>query len=120
MIDHLALKVKNVAQSKKFYAQVLEPLGYQLGMDEETVANFNDSRGGAIFLIQGEPAPFHLAFQADNHEQVQNFYDIALKSGAKDNGAPGYRPHYHENYYACFVIDPDGYPIESVCHKKVD
>jgi len=39
------------------------------------------------------------------------------RSGGKDNGAPGLRPHYHANYYAAFVIGPDGYNIEVVCHE---
>ena len=40
-----------------------------------------------------------------------------MAAGGRDNGAPGLRPHYHPNYYAAFVIDPDGNNIEAVCHK---
>jgi hypothetical protein len=36
---------------------------------------------------------------------------------SRDNGAPGLRPHYHANYYAAFVIGPDGHNIEVVCHE---
>ena len=32
-----------------------------------------------------------------------------------DNGAPGLRKDYGPNYYAAFVIDPDGYRIEAYC-----
>ena len=35
---------------------------------------------------------------------------------ARDNGAPGLRPHYHPDYYGAFVLDPDGHNIEAVCH----
>ena len=56
----------------------------------------------------------HLAFQAESIEQVQAFYEAGLKAGGKDNGAPGYR-EYHDNYYAAFLIDPDGNNIEAVC-----
>jgi catechol 2,3-dioxygenase-like lactoylglutathione lyase family enzyme len=45
------------------------------------------------------------------------FYRAALDAGARDNGAPGLRPTYHPNYYGAFVLDPDGYNIEAVCHK---
>ncbi|MFQ7236130.1 MAG: VOC family protein, partial [Enterococcus hulanensis] len=48
---------------------------------------------------------------------VDQFYQAAIKAGGTDNGAPGVRPHYHENYYGAFVYDPDGYNIEAVCHK---
>lgn len=43
-------------------------------------------------------------------------YDICLD---EDNGAPGPRPHYHENYYGAFVLDPDGHNIEAVCHDAL-
>jgi predicted lactoylglutathione lyase len=54
---------------------------------------------------------------AENREQVDAFYRAALAAGARDNGAPGLRPQYHANYYAAFVLDPDGHNIEAVCHR---
>jgi catechol 2,3-dioxygenase-like lactoylglutathione lyase family enzyme len=48
---------------------------------------------------------------------VDAFHRAALAAGARDNGAPGLRPHYHANYYGAFVLDPDGHNIEAVCHK---
>ena len=59
----------------------------------------------------------HLAFNAKNKEDVEAFHRVALQAGGKDNGAPGYRPHYHPGYYAAFIIDPDGYNIEAVYHE---
>ena len=56
------------------------------------------------------------AFAAETRKQVEEFYRAALDAGGKDNGAPGVRPHYHRNYYAAFVIGPDGHNIEAVCH----
>ena len=58
-----------------------------------------------------------MAFAAENRRQVEAFYRAALEAGGKDNGAPGLRPHYHTNYYAAFVIGPDGHNIEVVCHE---
>jgi predicted lactoylglutathione lyase len=60
--------------------------------------------------------PIHVAFRAETRAQVDAFFKAALAAGGKDNGAPGLRPHYHENYYAAFVLDPDGHNIEAVCH----
>ena len=48
-------------------------------------------------------------------EQVRAFYEVAILAGGKDNGQPGLRPEYHENYYGAFIIDPDGNNIEAVC-----
>ncbi len=57
------------------------------------------------------------AFKADSREQVDAFYRAALDAGGKDHGAPGLRPNYYANYYAAFVIGPDGHNIEVVCHE---
>jgi catechol 2,3-dioxygenase-like lactoylglutathione lyase family enzyme len=78
------------------------------------------SKDKAFFWIgdHGKPGgSAHIAFVADSREKVDAFYKAALKAGGKDNGAPGLRPHYHENYYGAFVFDPDGNNIEAVCHK---
>lgn len=56
----------------------------------------------------------HLAFNSKNKEDVEAFHHVALQAGGKDNGAPGYRPHYHPGYYAAFILDPDGYNKEAV------
>ena len=58
----------------------------------------------------------HIAFRAENRQQVRDFYDAALAAGGKDNGAPGLREEYHPTYYGAFIIDPDGHNIEAVCH----
>ncbi len=70
-----------------------------------------------LFQTEEKPAHLHLAFMAENRQQVDAFYRAALAAGGKDNGAPGLRPRYHANYYAAFVIAPDGHNIEVVCHK---
>ena len=59
----------------------------------------------------------NLAFTAESRRHVEAFYRAALSAGAKDNGPPGLRPNYHANYYAAFVIGPDGHNIEAVCHE---
>ena len=58
----------------------------------------------------------HVAFRADR-AGVDSFHETALAGGASDNGAPGVRSDIHPNYYAAFVIDPDGHNIEAVCHR---
>ena len=69
-----------------------------------------------LYQTDEKPAPLHLAFTAENRRQVEAFYRAALEAGGKDSGALGLRPHYHANYYADFVIGPDGHNIEVVCH----
>ena len=64
--------------------------------------------GGNALLRQGEPltGSLHVAFTAPNRAVVDAFYEAAMAAGGRDNGAPGLRPHYHENYYGAFVLDP--------------
>ena len=73
-----------------------------------------------FWTVDGKPNEprLHVAFRADNHAQVDEFYRAALAAGGRDNGAPGPRPHYHKDYYGAFVLDPDGHNVEAVCHTR--
>jgi predicted lactoylglutathione lyase len=76
--------------------------------------------GKPDFWIGGEGGlghAIHVAIVADSRAAVDAFYKAAIAAGARDNGAPGLRPHYHPNYYGAFVLDFDGHNIEAVCHK---
>jgi predicted lactoylglutathione lyase len=70
-----------------------------------------------LYQTEEKPAHLHLAFTAENRGQVEAFHRAAMEAGGKDNGAPGLRPHYDANYYAAFVIGPDGHNIEVVCQE---
>jgi catechol 2,3-dioxygenase-like lactoylglutathione lyase family enzyme len=59
----------------------------------------------------------HVAFRVNSKAEVDVFYRVALEAGGTDNGAPGPRPEYAVNYYACFVLDPDGYNIEAMLNE---
>jgi len=119
MFDHIGFRVRDVEASRKFYLAVLGPLG--VGVAMEGPYGVGLGRGGkpSLWLSQGEPpvSPLHIAFTAKNRAEVDAFHAAALAAGAKDNGAPGLRPHYHPNYYGAFAIDPDGHNIEAVCHS---
>ncbi len=59
----------------------------------------------------------HVAFACSDRSSVDRFHDVGLAAGGTDNGAPGIRAQYDANYYAAYVLDPDGNNIEGVCHK---
>jgi catechol 2,3-dioxygenase-like lactoylglutathione lyase family enzyme len=121
MFDHVKFGVTDYAASKTFFIKALEPIGLAVVSEGVPTYGIELSADGkaSLCLYQSEekPAHLHLAFVADSRQQVDAFYRVALKAGGKDNGAPGLRPHYHANYYAAFVIDPDGHNIEVVCHQ---
>ena len=128
MLDHIGLDVSGFERSREFYRQVLATLGASLLM--EVTAEQTGDGAHAGFGIDGKPSfwigtsrdgpvagPVHVAFTAPDRATVDAFHRAALRAGAKDNGAPGLRPHYHEHYYGAFVLDPDGHNIEAVCHR---
>jgi catechol 2,3-dioxygenase-like lactoylglutathione lyase family enzyme len=122
MFDHLGLPVTDLEHARRFYAQALQPLGIAV------VKSFPDAVGLAagqgrkgeqeLWLTRADhaPSPLHVAFAAVTRAQVDAFHRAALAAGARDNGAPGLRPQYHEGYYGAFVIGPDGHNLEAVCH----
>ncbi len=120
MFDHVKFGVSDYAASKAFFLEALEPLGVAVVLEGPLDVELSPPEGEAslcMCLTDEKPAHLHLAFTAENRQQVEAFYRAALEAGGKDNGAPGLRPHYHANYYAAFVIAPDGHNIEVVCHK---
>ena len=121
MFDHVKFGVSDFAASKAFFLKALEPLGVVVaGEGLPTYGVELCAKGPASLILHQsaeKPAHLHLAFSAGNRRQVDAFYRAALEAGGKDNGAPGLRPQYHANYYAAFVIGPDGHNIEAVCHE---
>ena len=129
MIDHTGLSMTDPVVSRRFYEQALAPLGYKVLMEVPT-----EFTGGVVVLGMGVPPKtdfwlhqgppqtprIHIAFHAANRALVDAFYKAAMAAGAKDNGPPGPRPHYHEHYYGAFVLDPDGHNIEACCHDPVE
>jgi len=118
MIDHTGVHVSDVAESKAFYRSALAPLGYAVIVEFAGDVGFGVPPKPDFWIGQTEDdvLPTHIAFRADNRQQVDAFHKAALAAGGRDNGEPGLRPDYHANYYGAFVLDPDGHNIEAVCH----
>lgn len=118
MLDHVTIIVSDLTASNRFYSAALGPLGYTLALEGDGYSAFGagDHSIPDFWLRSGKPqTPAHVAFRADR-PGVDSFHQAAMEAGASDNGKPGLRPHYHENFYAAYVHDPDGHNIEAVCH----
>lgn len=126
MLDHVGFAVADAEVFRRFYEAALAPLGISLLM---TVPAEENGSGGTAHGFGKEENPFfwvgdnervgegtHIAFRAETRAEVDAFHRAALAAGGRDHGAPGLRAHYHPNYYAGFVLDPDGLNIEAVCH----
>jgi catechol 2,3-dioxygenase-like lactoylglutathione lyase family enzyme len=119
MLDHVAINVRSLSTAKAFYEQALEPLGYSVGMEVGEHVGFRSAEGELDFWLseRGEPAPTHVAFRAPDRGRVDAYHGAALAAGGTDNGAPGIREEFHENYYAAYVLDREGNNIEVVCQQ---
>jgi catechol 2,3-dioxygenase-like lactoylglutathione lyase family enzyme len=110
LIDHVHLRARDLAATRRFYEAVLGVLGIPVNADEHHL------QADELWIDAGEPATHvHLAFQARDKDTVRRFHEAGLAAGGRDNGAPGERT-YHPGYFACFLIDPDGNNIEAVYH----
>jgi catechol 2,3-dioxygenase-like lactoylglutathione lyase family enzyme len=122
-IDHVWLRVRDVAASQQFYETVAAVLAFGLRTAGATWAHFRSNVGG--FTITSPDAGWsvrrplteniHPAFPAADRATVDEFHRVALAAGYRDNGPPGER-RYHAGYYGAFVLDPDGNNVEAVFH----
>jgi catechol 2,3-dioxygenase-like lactoylglutathione lyase family enzyme len=126
-LDHIGINVTDVARSRAFYESALAPLGMTLVMEYGLACGFGRDGKPDFWIGQGATrfqteeqlraiTPVHVAFLARSRHEVDAFYAAAIAAGGRDNGKPGPRPEYHENYYGAFVLDPDGHNVEAVIH----
>ena len=130
MLDHVGFPVSDFQAARTFYDAALKPLGVTALVEVTAEQTGGDthvgygSEGRPYFWIGDGPGPvsvgpMHVCFTARTRPMVDAFYAAALAAGGRDNGPPGIRPHYHRDYYAAFVLDPDGRNIEAVCRLHV-
>ncbi|MBD9423286.1 VOC family protein [Achromobacter sp. ACM04] len=127
MLDHVEIHVSDFERSRMFYRSALAALGLPRKVLETGMGfgvgqpHESEDPGGEFWIHQGTPSTprVHLAFRARSRAEVDSFHQAALAAGGRDNGGPGLRPQYHPHYYGAFILDPDGYNIEAVCHRPV-
>ncbi|MGE6915427.1 VOC family protein [Achromobacter kerstersii] len=119
MFDHMGFGVSDIDESRKFFLQALAPLGVGLAMEGPNSVGLGRQGKPSMWLYATSAVtpPLHIAIAANTRADVDAFYQAAMAAGGKDNGPPGLRPHYHPNYYAAFVLGPDGHNVEAVCHQ---
>lgn len=120
MYDHIGLKVSNLETSVRFYTAALQGLGHVLGSRAATYAGIGPKDAPALWLYASEAQAgpgTHVCFSASDRAAVDRFHAEGVKAGGRDNGRPGVRADYSPNYYAAFLIDPDGNNVEAVCYS---
>jgi catechol 2,3-dioxygenase-like lactoylglutathione lyase family enzyme len=117
-VDHLWIRVADVAASKQFYERVAPHAECRLTTDTPERAQFTGGNG-SFSVVAGEATEtLHMAFPVSSNAAVDEFHRALTEAGYEDNGAPGERPEYHDGYYGAFVLDPDGNNVELVNHNR--
>ena len=123
MLNHVSIGVGDIARARRFYDAALQPLGYRCLNEGATSLGYGDE-GVALWIgAATRPVPadeasgLHFCFTAPTRQSVDAFHAAALRNGGRDNGRPGLREDYGPDYYAAFVVDPDGYRIEAYCSQ---
>ena len=122
MLGHMSIGVRDIEKARRFYDALFGPLGWTNLWTDDDALGYGGTDGNdkfAVFLKSGGHPPgagFHICFDAPSDAAVDAAYAAAMAAGGTDNGPPGLRPHYGPDYYAAFVIDPEGWKLE-VLHK---
>jgi catechol 2,3-dioxygenase-like lactoylglutathione lyase family enzyme len=121
MIDHVSLNVTDLAASRALFEQALEPLGYEQAIEHGVQVGFvSPDRYPDFWIARRDPVggSTHVAFRTTAREKVDAFHAAALAAGATDNGAPGIRHDYGDNYYGAYVLDLDGNNVEAMTYSE--
>ena len=119
MLNHVSVGVKDLATSRRFYDAALEPLGYKRVFESAEYVCYGTTSPEFCVVVAKHPVPadkesgLHFCFDAARRDNVKAFHRAAMEAGGRDNGAPGLRKDYGDDYYAAFVVDPDGYRLEA-------
>ncbi|WP_158044442.1 VOC family protein [Skermanella pratensis] len=130
MLSHVYVGITDFQRAFTFYSALMAELGYPLKFrePENSWAGWMPKAGGRpLFLIgapydrqEAAPGNGHMvALLAPSREAVDRCHAIAIAAGARDEGKPGLRPHYHPDYYGAYFRDPDDNKICVCCHDPV-
>jgi len=119
MLSHVSVGVRDLAKSRRFYDAALEPLGYKCQFESAEALGYGATTPEFWLLAVKHPVSpnnesgLHFCFDATRRAAVNAFHRAAIGAGGRDNGKPGPRKDYGDDYYAAFVADPDGYRLEA-------
>ena len=117
LIDHLWIRVRDLAATKPFYSAVARAVGARVRDLGDRLMVLTE--GGSFSLLEGPRTEnLHLALGVAGEDAVRAFHRAALTAGGRDNGSPGERPKYHPGYFAAYALDPDSNNIEAVFHDR--
>jgi catechol 2,3-dioxygenase-like lactoylglutathione lyase family enzyme len=116
VFDHVTIRVSDREASERFYDTVLSTLGIEQTYKGDDLVEWNE-----FSIADDGPLTrrLHIGFRAAGHAEVDAFWQAGIDAGYRDDGAPGPRPQYVEDYYGAFLLDPDGNSAEAVWHGQM-
>lgn len=125
MFSHVQIGTDDFPAAFAFYTRVLAELGLVLSFVEPGQwAGWQAGEARPLFIV-GRPFNGQHAFPGNgqmvalaaiDHQAVERAYDAAIAAGGSDEGKPGWRKHYHPDYYGAYFRDLDGNKICVCCH----
>jgi catechol 2,3-dioxygenase-like lactoylglutathione lyase family enzyme len=119
VFDHVTIRVSDRAAAQRFYDTVLQTLGIEATYSDNRFAEWDDFSLAAADDADPVTRRLHIGFGAPSREQVDHFWRAGTEAGYRNDGPPGPRPEYREDYYGAFLLDPDGNSAEAVHHGDV-
>jgi catechol 2,3-dioxygenase-like lactoylglutathione lyase family enzyme len=119
VFDHVTIRVADRAASEGFYDTVLAPLGIDATYSDARFAEWDDFSLTAADAEHPVTRGLHIAFGARSRDLVEAFWRAGREAGHPDDGVPGPRPEYRDDYYGGFLLDPDGNSVEAVHHGEI-
>lgn len=126
MLDHASITVTDFAKAAPFWDAVMAAIGVPCVVRRDAVAGYGARNrpgddGHTYLSIRASTGAVvadnrHWCFRAPSRAAVDAFHAAGIAAGGRDDGGPGLRPGYHADYYAAFLLDPDGNRIEAVHH----
>jgi catechol 2,3-dioxygenase-like lactoylglutathione lyase family enzyme len=114
VFDHVTIRVSNLETSRRFYEPALATLGFVEPTSDGHYYEWHDFSISQASDERPLTRDLHVAFVAQSREAVDEWWQAMTGAGHPDDGAPGPRPQYSEDYYGGFVLDPDGNSVEAV------
>jgi catechol 2,3-dioxygenase-like lactoylglutathione lyase family enzyme len=119
VFDHVTIRVSDREAGQRFYDTILQCLGIEATYTDHRFAEWDDFSLAEADEANPVTRRLHLGFAAPSREQVDRFWRAGIDAGYRDDGAPGPRPEYRDDYYGAFLLDPDGNSAEAVHHADV-
>jgi catechol 2,3-dioxygenase-like lactoylglutathione lyase family enzyme len=119
VFDHVTIRVADRDLSEPFYTTLLRMLGVERTHSDGRLAEWLDFSLSPADAANPVTRRLHIGFAAPSRGHVDRFWQVATDAGYRDDGAPGPRPQYAEDYYGAFLLDPDGNSVEAVHHGGV-